>query len=225
MRNLEEVRTGRRVRAWIPPRPETAVDSGIRGTSPRNESGVEISGQEGWVRGGGQGWEENIQNLARLFHGRGRHADESVSNKVLTVSNGETWRTRLRSSTAGYRGRKTAAAGKYERGKCRKKYFNGSPLPGELPYLPVSLLTICRLYLFGAILAPSCRESLIANLDLAVQWGSTTLIEASDLEYYCAKTPSRLPISKFWDFPRRESEESCCPERRLCKVRLPGRVL
>lgn len=39
--------------------------------------------------------EENIQNLARLFHGRGRHADESVSNKVLTVSNGETWQTRL----------------------------------------------------------------------------------------------------------------------------------
>lgn len=65
-----------------------------------------MSGTAGRIRGGAQGigtrgtrgrataGEENIQNLARLFHGRGRHADESVSNKVLTVSNGETWQTR-----------------------------------------------------------------------------------------------------------------------------------
>lgn len=146
--------------------------------------------------GGERGWEENIQNLARLFHGRGRHADESVSNKVLTVSNGETWRTQLRSSTAGNRGRRTMA-GKCEREKCRKKYFNGSPLPGELPYLFVPLLTIYRLYLFGAILALATIHHdsppfPSRTLTYPVQWGSTTLVGASDLEYYRAKTPSRL---------------------------------
>lgn len=79
-------------------------------------SGERTRGKDFWTPGKGVreekgatgegGREENIQNLARLFHGRVRHADESVSNKVLTVSNGETWRTRPRSSTAGNRGRR-----------------------------------------------------------------------------------------------------------------------
>lgn len=112
------------------------------------------------------------------------------------MSNGETWRTRLRSSTAGNRGRRMVA-GKCEREKCRKKYFNGSPLPGELPYLFPSLLSVVYI-LFGAILATIRHDSPrlvsipIANLDLSVQWGSTTLVGASDLEYYGSKTPSRL---------------------------------
>lgn len=113
------------------------------------------------------------------------------------MSNGETWRTQLRSSTAGNRGRRTMA-GKREREKCRKKYFNGRPLPrSELPYLFVPLLTIYRLYLFGAIRAlATIRHDSPAlpsrTLTYPCQWGSTTLVGASDLEYYRAKTPSRL---------------------------------
>lgn len=51
-----------------------------------------------------------------------------------------------------------------------------------------------------------------------------TLVETRDLEYYRAKTPPRLD-TEVPRLSRRESEESCCPERRLRKVRLPGRVL
>lgn len=77
----------------------------------------------------GKAEKQNIQNLARLFHGRERHADESVSNKVLTVSNGETWRTR-----AGVRLSVTSALpSRLSRGKCRKKYFNGGKLEGKFP--------------------------------------------------------------------------------------------
>lgn len=100
-------------RPGIPSRPETAVDSG----GPRNQpeerkwNGDFRAARRGTGEGGVDGGrEENIQNLARLFHGRGRHADESVSNKVLTVSNGETWRTRPRSSTAGNHGRREGNA-------------------------------------------------------------------------------------------------------------------
>jgi len=84
----------------------------------------------GWRFPGRKG---GIQNLARLFHGRGRHADESVSNKVLTVSNGETWRTRLRSSTAGNRERRTAARECESEESIVKNILTGVQFPENFP--------------------------------------------------------------------------------------------
>lgn len=138
------------------------------------------TGREG---GRGMGREENIQNLARLFHGRGRHADESVSNKVLTVSNGETWRTRPRSSTAGnHHGRREGnASGE----SVVKNILTGVHFPETSLFVPAVLLPspFSRDYPSFVFIWRDTRPPFrlsstrldsipIANLDLSVQWGS-----------------------------------------------------
>lgn len=91
-------------------------------------------------------------------------------------------------------------------------------------YIPSRLSIYLARYLPSRLDSPRSIPLLLRTLTYLYNGMLLTLVEASDLEYYRVKTPPRLD-TEVPRLSRRESEESRCPERRLRKVWLPGRVL